>query len=257
MAPEPPQRRGAASAAPAAIEPAWQGMTAPAQAAARHRDIALAVAGLLLLLAWDASGADLPLSRLFGTPQGFVLRHHWFVQTVLHDAAAGVLKAVFVVLGLNVLWPLPLIGAMPRALRLRWWLLSLLCALAISLLKRHSLVSCPWSLAEFGGSAHWLAHGTWAAWRGAGDGGPGGCFPAGHVSNAFALVGGALALRPVSARAAQLWLLAVCVIGALLGLTQLLRGAHFLSHSLWTAWICWTLSIAVWHGAEAAAARRG
>lgn len=241
----------------AAITPAGHGAARSAQAAARRRDFAVAMAGLLLLLAWDASGADLPLSRLFGGPGGFVLRHHWLLQTVLHDAAAAVLKLMFVVLGLNVLWPLPVIGAMPRVLRLRWWLLTLLCALSVSLLKRHSLVSCPWSLAEFGGSARWLAHGTLAAWRGAGDGGPGGCFPAGHVSNAFALVGGALALRPVSARAARVWLIAVCVLGALLGLTQLLRGAHFLSHSLWTAWICWTLSIAVWHGADAAAARCG
>lgn len=225
------------------------------ETAARRRDIAVAVFGLLLLLAWDASGADLALSRHFGDHAGFGLRHHWLLETVLHDAAAALLKAVFVVLALNVWRPLPLIGAMPRALRLRWWLMSLLCALAVSLLRRHSLVSCPWSLAEFGGVAQRLPHGTLAAWRGAGDGGPGRCFPAGHVSNAFALVGGTLALRPVSGRVARGWLLAVCLVGALLGLTQLLRGAHFLSHSLWTAWICWTLSITLWHGAAATAAR--
>lgn len=252
MLPEPPRRTATIAAAPP-----WRGAALSPQAAARRRDFAVAAAALLLLLAWDASGADLPLSRLFAGPGGFALRHHWLLETVLHDAAAGVLKLMFVVLGLNVWRPLPLIGAMSRTLRLRWWLLTLLCALAIALLKRHSLVSCPWSLAEFGGSAHRLAHGTLAAWWGAGDGGPGRCFPAGHVSNAFAFVGGTLALRPVSARAARAWLLAVCALGALLGLTQLLRGAHFLSHSLWTAWICWTLSIAVWHGAEAAAARRG
>jgi membrane-associated PAP2 superfamily phosphatase len=33
--------------------------------------------------------------------------------------------------------------------------------------------------------------------------------------------------------------------------TQLLRGAHFASHSLWTAWLCFSLSAAVWHIAAA------
>ena len=28
--------------------------------------------------------------------------------------------------------------------------------------------------------------------------------------------------------------------GLLLGLTQTVRGAHYPSHTLWTAWICWT-----------------
>ena len=124
-----------------------------------RRDIAVALAALLLLLAWEASGADLPLTRLFGNADGFAWRNHWLLERVLHDGAAWCLQALFVLLGLNVLVPLPVIGAMPRALRLRWWLLTLLCALAISLLKRHSLVSCPWSLAEFGGSAQALAHG--------------------------------------------------------------------------------------------------
>ena len=227
------------------------------EAAARwwRRDIAVALAALLLLLAWETSGADLPLTRLFGNADGFAWRNHWLLERVLHDGAAWGLQAVFVLLGLNVLVPLPVIGAMPRALRLRWWLMTLLCAVAISLLKRHSLVSCPCSLAEFGGSAQALAHGSLAAWWGAGDGGPGRCFPAGHVSNAFALVGGAFALRTVSMRASRLWLAAVCVLGFVLGLTQLLRGAHFASHSLWTAWICWSLSVLLWHSAVAAPLR--
>ena len=89
-------------------------------------------------------------------------------------------------------------------------------------------------------------HGSIAAWWGAGDGGPGRRFLAGHVSNAVALVGGTLALRALSTRASRLWLVAVCVLGLELGLTHLLRGAHFASHSLWTAWICWSLSVLLW-----------
>ena len=212
-----------------------------------RRDLGSVGLGLLLLLAWDASGADLPLSRLFGSADGFAWRHHWLFERVLHDGAAATLRWAFVLLGLNVLWPLPLIGALPRSQRLRWWLMSLLCALLVSLIKHRSLISCPWSLAEFGGAAHTLSHWSLDAWWGAGDGGPGGCFPAGHVSNAFGLVGGALALREVSRRAARVWLAGVCGLGLVLGLAQLVRGAHYASHSLWTAWICWGVSVLFWH----------
>jgi membrane-associated PAP2 superfamily phosphatase len=33
------------------------------------------------------------------------------------------------------------------------------------------------------------------------------------------------------------------VAGVLLGLTQTLRGAHFPSHTGWTAWLCWTAAL--------------
>jgi membrane-associated PAP2 superfamily phosphatase len=216
----------------------------------------VALLTLLPLLAWDASGVDLPLSRLFGNAAGFAWRDHWLLSTVLHDGAAWAGRGLFVLLGVNVLRPLPLIGALPRAQRLRWWLITGLCALLIALLKRFSLVSCPWSLAEFGGSAGWIPHLSPAAWWGTGEGGPGRCFPAGHVSNAFAFVAGAMALRAVSARAARRWLWAVCALGLLLGLTQLVRGAHFASHGLWTAWLCFSLSALLWHGAAAATPMR-
>ena len=105
------------------------------------------------------------------------------MQHVLHDGAALVAQGVFVLLGLNELWPLPLVGNMPRAARLRWWLIALACALVISLLKHRSQISCPWSLAEFGGSAHKMSHLSFDAWFGAGDGGPGGELLAGQERN--------------------------------------------------------------------------
>ncbi len=222
-----------------------------------RRDAAVALLGLLLVLAWDASGLDLPLARLAGDAHGFALRNDWLMQHVLHDGAALVAQGVFVLLGLNELWPLPLVGNMPRAARLRWWLIALACALVISLLKHRSQISCPWSLAEFGGSAHKMSHLSFDAWFGAGDGGPGRCFPAGHVSNAFALVVGTFALRPVLMRASRRWLAAVCVLGLVLATAQLLRGAHLASHSLWTAWICWSLGALLWHATSQLRWRQG
>jgi membrane-associated PAP2 superfamily phosphatase len=29
------------------------------------------------------------------------------------------------------------------------------------------------------------------------------------------------------------------------GVVQQMRGAHYMSHTLWTAWICWTVTFAI------------
>ena len=60
--------------------------------------------------------------------------------------------------------------------------------LVVSLIKRASLTSCPWDLAEFGGPAQYVSH--WVL--GLADGGGAHCFPGGHASAALAFVGVAL-----------------------------------------------------------------
>ena len=37
-------------------------------------------------------------------------------------------------------------------------------------------------------------------------------------------------------------MLAALAAGLLLGLSQQWRGAHFMSHTLWTGWVCWCLA---------------
>ena len=126
----------------------------------------------------------------------------------------------------------------------RWWLLlaTVVCLVLIPFIKSRSLVSCPWDLAQFGGTARYLPHWTVQAWVGAGDGGPGRCFPSGHASGAFSFITGWFVLREHWPRAARRWLIAVCVMGLVFGVAQVARGAHYPSHVGWTAWICWALS---------------
>jgi membrane-associated PAP2 superfamily phosphatase len=117
-----------------------------------------------------------------------------------------------------------------------WVLVTLACLLLVPALKRVSDTSCPWDLQAFGGVANYVLH-----WQfGVADGGPGRCFPSGHALAAFAFISGWFALRSHAPRAARMWLLGVLAFGALFGGAQLLRGAHYPSHTLWSAWICWT-----------------
>ena len=220
-------------------------MTVPTHAQrALQRDLAWAAGLLLLLLLWDVSGADLAVRRAVASPTGFAWREHWFTTLVLHQG--GRVIGWIVLIALVVQWwrPLPFAGDLTPGER-RWWLTtSLLCLLTFPLLKRISLTSCPWSLAEFGGTASYVSH--W--WLGVADGGGGGCFPSGHASAAFSFLGGYFALRPHHPLAARRWLGGVVGLGLLFGLGQTLRGAHYPSHTLWTAWICLALTLASYHG---------
>ncbi|WP_457418745.1 phosphatase PAP2 family protein [Roseateles sp. P5_E7] len=195
--------------------------------------------GLVAPLAWDASGLDLWAMRQVGHAAGFALRDSFFTTQVVHQGGRMLSWAVMAFIVLVNLWP-ALLPRLSRRDRLSWLLITLLCLAVVSLIKRASLTSCPWDLAEFGGTAHYVSH--WAF--GLHDGGGGHCFPSGHASAAFAFLSGGWALGRAYPRLGRAWLVVVVSLGVVYGLGQMLRGAHYPSHTMWTAWICWALTVA-------------
>ena len=75
---------------------------------------------------------------------------------------------------------------------------------------------------------------------------PSNAFPAGHASGGFALLSLAFAWGTASAR--RRGVLIGCVYGGAMGLYQVARGEHFLSHTLATAVLAWLIaaSLARW-----------
>lgn len=200
---------------------------------------AITAVALLLLGLWDASGADLAVAGLAGGPAGFpgkdslwAARGHAWGRNASGIALAGLLVAIAIPFG-----PLRVLD---RGQRLALFLVTAGAMLLVTALKHASATSCPWDLQAFGGTARHLSHWRW----GQSDGGPGRCFPAGHASAAFGFVAGYFALRLARPRAARAWLAAALLAGLAFGLVQQWRGAHFASHTLWTAWLCWTFALA-------------
>lgn len=194
-------------------------------------------------LAWDASGLDMGVMRALADAQGFAWRHQWWLERVLHDGARHLATAAYLGLWLMVWRPLGPWRRLARVQRLEVALGATWGLLAVNAIKRHSLTSCPWDLQAFGGTAQYVSHWLW----GVADGGPGHCFPGGHASAALTLLGASLpwltSADPQRRARGRRWLWGVVVFGAVLGLTQTLRGAHHPSHTLWTGVICWTLAV--------------
>ncbi|WP_114469352.1 phosphatase PAP2 family protein [Pseudorhodoferax soli] len=203
---------------------------------------------LALPLLWDAGGWDMALAEHMGGPAGFALKGNWWLTHVLHDGARQLAWALGLLLCLGVAWPVGPLRRLPFARRLQLALSGLLATGMVALVKSGSHTSCPWDLAAFGGVARYQSH--WLGWQHS-DGGAGRCFPAGHASAGFAFVAGWFALRRDLPRLAAAWLVLAIAAGLVLGLAQQLRGAHFMSHTLWTAWICaavgWGVDLAFAH----------
>ena len=196
---------------------------------------------LLLLLVWDYSSLDLAMARWFGAAGGFALQSHWLRRNVLHDDVRPWPWVLELFLLVGMFAPVGSLARLPMARRVQLALTTLAALLAVSTLKLHSHTSCPWDLQAFGGVATHVSHWAW----GVRDGGSGGCFPAGHASAGFAFVGGFFAFRQALPRTARRWLAGAMLAGLVFGLAQQVRGAHYMSHTFWTAWLCWSVAAGV------------
>jgi membrane-associated PAP2 superfamily phosphatase len=172
------------------------------------------------------------------------------------DASAAVPKALFYVgpKALLILFGLGMIGLFLGPERLRHALqldgrreaigvVILVLAIGpafISGLKATTHVFCPSELTRYGGDIPY----TRIFSRSAETHPParrGRCFPAGHASGGFALL--SLAGLSRSRRGQRLGIGIGLVAGGGMGAYQILKGAHFLSHTLITAWLMWILFI--------------
>jgi len=169
--------------------------------------------------------------------RSFPLRDDPFMQGVMH----GGLKLVVVTVGVALLGGFLLTYIVPQWQSCRRTLLWMCAAMAgstllVSLFKHGSGLHCPWDLAEYGGYAPFERLFERMADNVAG----GNCFPGGHAAGGFSLVAFYFGLRDVHARRARACLLAALALGMAMGWAQMMRGAHFLSHNVWSAWVVWT-----------------
>ncbi len=221
--------------------PTAPGSAGPQFGAHQHdfiaRDLLVTLLGLAAVLMWDYADRDLTVARWFADGQGFAWRDHWFTSGVLHEGGRALGWVLLVLLIVNI-WR-PLIDGPDKAERVRWVVMTLACVTLVPAIKRVSPTSCPWDLAEFGGMAQHVSH-----WRfGIADGGPGHCFPSGHATAAFGFFSGWFALRRTRPAMARVWLATVLVVGVAFGTAQLMRGAHYPSHTLWSALGCWVVCL--------------
>ncbi|PNG12704.1 phosphatase PAP2 family protein [Stutzerimonas stutzeri] len=202
----------------------------------------LPLLAMLVLLLGDPSQLDFALSRLFYEPgSGFVGRHSWLLEDVLHDRVKQlvILLAVLALVG----FVLSLLPTRLAAWRRPLGCLVLSLALSTSIvtpLKALTGVHCPWSLTDFGGSETY----TPLLSERAPTLKPGRCWPGGHASAGFSLLALFFVLRDRHPRAARYALAFALTLGIVLSVGRVMQGAHFMSHNVWTLLFDWLIGTA-------------
>ena len=165
----------------------------------------------------------------------FFERDNWWLTHIAHHGVKNV------IIGLLVILLIQLIGSFYQTnwRHYRWpsgyVLISALCTtILVGLLKSQSGHACPWSLVQVQ-QQHlgWLDHLSKA----------GHCFPGGHASAGFALIALFFAYHQTQPHKARCYLLAALLLGFAMGWGLMMRGAHFLSHNLWTLWVAWAVNL--------------
>ena len=214
-----------------------------------RRDTAITLLALLGVLAWEWAGQDMAMAAWFGTPAGFAMHNTVWFDAVFHRWPHDAAWLVLFTFAAQMRWPMGAFAAVPRRAIGAAVLATLAALLVIQLLKHYSPTSCPWDMRAFGGHAQHLPHWRQLLLRWS-DGGGGHCFPAGSASSGFAFIAAYPFLRSHAPRLAKQWLLGFGLAGLVLGLAQQMRGAHFMSHTLWTAWLCWSCGMALFYARQ-------
>lgn len=208
----------------------------------RWHELALVLLATIVIT-WplQRGGGDVWLAdQLFRLQGGaWHARYTWWASGLLHEGGRDFCILMFLVL-LGI-W----IASARRAALAPWriplgYLLTALLTATVLLFvsKRFSGVDCPWDLARYTGTRLYLPpfSGHAAAVP------PGTCFPAAHAGVGYAWLALWFALRPIRPHWRKPALLMTLGLGLVFGFVQQLRGAHFLSHDLWSLALCWLVA---------------
>ena len=200
------------------------------------RTLWLAILSLLVIFGFfEATGVDLAIQDLFYQPKGrwLVDREDPGLRMLFYTGPKYLIVAVALSL-IFVVW-----RARSRELR-RNAGVALLTLGSVPLLvgfgKDTTNVFCPWDITRYGGEVPYVQVlerfpvEQRPERRGRG-------FPAGHASGGFALFG--LAGLARTRRGQMLGIATATALGGAMGLYQMAKGAHYLSHTLITAIFAW------------------
>jgi membrane-associated PAP2 superfamily phosphatase len=169
----------------------------------------------------------------------WALKDAWVTSTLIHKT--GKYLSMFIALILAIALTQSYFTSLLRGYRRE--LLYLLIAAAggsalISIIKEYSHISCAWDFMRYGGTKPY--ENAFSELRHLSGGQ---CFPAGHASGGYAWV--AFYFLGTFKKSPWRWagLGFALSVGLIFGISQQLRGAHFISHDLWSIGICWFFSL--------------
>lgn len=198
---------------------------------------------IFIAVTFELGNVDTWLADKFYAWEGgtWALKNAWITSTIIHQIG----KKLSLFIAVIILAALTISYLSQHFRQYRRELVYLLLAagggsVLISVLKSISHVSCAWDFSRYGGLEEYSNVYMQILNLSGKD-----CFPAGHASGGYAWL--AFYFLGVYKESKWRWigLGGALSVGLIFGVSQQLRGAHFITHDLWTLAICWFFSLLV------------
>jgi membrane-associated PAP2 superfamily phosphatase len=174
---------------------------------------------------------------------GWIGADSWLVNEFIHTGGGWAVRVVG--LAAVAVWISSFVSAPMRAWRRPAGYFAsavLLTVGVVGLLKTVTNVDCPWDLSAFGGRLPYVD-----LFSSRPDGLPRArCFPAAHAGSGYALTALYFLARERSRLLSRVGLGIGLLLGLAFGVAQQSRGAHFLSHDLWSAFFGWMIPLTLY-----------
>ena len=164
----------------------------------------------------------------------FYLKHNFYLEVLNHQYVKYILIAVYISLLTTFIGSFKIDQLKDQRVEsLYFFVMVIISTSVIGIMKTQSAHACPWDMIlQQQDSYSWIMSQK-----------EGHCFPGGHASTGFALMTGYFIHYFQNRRRAIFYLFASLILGFGMGWAQMMRGAHFFSHNLWTGWIIWLINL--------------
>jgi len=200
----------------------------------------LCVVGLIVVYYFQF---DFKIADWIYAQTDWVMKKSVIANDVLHKAAKVCLIVIYLYLLFKSVKGMRQSGNTQKGYDLAVLLMSIgLSVSIVSLLKRLLDVDCPWDLIVYGGDKPFFPLFDYnPSYLPSAN-----CFPSSHASVGFSWIAVYFYMTVTEHPHKYKALLAALVMGLLFGVTQQLRGAHFLSHDITSLLICLITTMAVY-----------
>jgi len=176
--------------------------------------------------------------------QSWIYKDHWFANTVMHSYTKKVIILFFLIYIVKVFIDNKRssnsISIYPKLVLI---ISILLGTIAVSVLKSSIESDCPWDLIRYGGDKVFFSLFNYDVASLPSNK----CFPAAHASMGFTFISVFFYCHLFLNKYKYQALFASLSLGFTLGFFQQLRGAHFISHDIWSLFVCITVTILIYN----------
>ncbi len=202
---------------------------------------------LVIFLIFEFSPTDIIIQDAFydfANKHWIVDRDSWWPRFFFYNG----IKVVIAAAGLSFLAFFIYSFKNPRFLQWRMKFLYLFLCLAIipatiSSMKSVTNTYCPWDITRYGGDQPYVKA-IESYPQGFTQKSKAECFPSGHASGGFALF--ALCFIARKRKTFLVFMLLALAFGWTMGLYQMLKGAHYLTHNLATMFLSWIMCMTIY-----------